>query len=118
MIDELEQILKPSETPQKVEIVPGDPSKVLKIGSALSASEKMKLTTFLRENQDVFTWKHEDMLRIDREVIQHRLNVNPEYKPVQQRRRVFAPEHNKAVAEEVEKLLEVVFTREVLILIS
>ena len=82
MIDELEQILKPSETPQKVEIVPGDPSKVLKIGSALSTSEKTKLTTFLRENQDVFTWKHEDMLRIDREVIQHRLNVNPEYKPV------------------------------------
>ena len=63
MIDELEQILKPSETPQKVEIVPGDPSKVLKIGSALSASEKTKLTTFLRENQDVFAWKQKKHAR-------------------------------------------------------
>ena len=32
---------------------------------------------------------------------------------MQKRRKVFAPERNKAVAEEVEKLLEVGFTREV-----
>ena len=50
---------------------------------------------------------------IDGEVIQHRLNVNPKCRPVQQRRRIFAPEHNKVVAEEVEKLLEVGFIREV-----
>jgi len=53
------------------------------------------------------------MLRIDRKIIQHRLNVNPECKPVQQKRRIFAPEHNKAVTEEVEKLLEADFIREV-----
>ena len=47
------------------------------------------------------------------EVIQHKLNVNPERKPVQQRRRVFAPERNQAVTEEVTKLLTVGFIREV-----
>ena len=50
---------------------------------------------------------------IDREVIQHRLNVNPGCKPVQQRWRIFAPKHNKAVAKEVEKLLDAGFIREV-----
>ena len=39
------------------------------------------------------------------DVIQHYLNVNPERKPVQQRRRVFAPKCNKAIMDEVDKLL-------------
>ena len=50
---------------------------------------------------------------IDRKIIQHRLNVNPEYKPVQQKWRIIAPERNKAVIEEVEKLLEAGFIKEV-----
>jgi len=85
MIDEFELVPEPTEVPQEVEVILRDSSKVLKIVSALSASEKMKITNFLRENQDVFTWKHEDMLGIDKGVIQHRLIVNPKCKIVQQR---------------------------------
>ena len=83
MKDEPNPILKPSEAPQDIDIIQGDPSKVLKIRSTLSTFEKMKITTFLRENQDVFAWKQEDMPGINKEVIQHRLNVNLEYKPMQ-----------------------------------
>ena len=39
------------------------------------------------------------------EVIQHKLNVNPERKPVQQRRRAFTPERDQAVRDEVARLL-------------
>ena len=85
MIDESELVPKPTEVPQEVEVIFRDSSKVLKIGSAFSTLEKMKITNFLRENQDVFTWKHEDVLGIDKGVIQHRLIVNPKYKLVQQR---------------------------------
>jgi len=46
-------------------------------------------------------------------LIQHRLNVDPRKKPVQQRRRVFAFERNKAVMDEVNKLLAANFIREV-----
>ena len=113
VINEPEPIPESSETPQEVEIVPGDSTKVLKIGLALLTLEKEKMIFFLRENQDVFAWKHEDMLRIDRKIIQHRLNVNPECKPVQQKRRISALEHNKAVTEEEEKLLKADFIREV-----
>ena len=56
--------------------------KVLKIGSALPTLEKEKMISLLRANQDVFVWKYEDMLGIDRKIIQHCLNVNLEYKPV------------------------------------
>ena len=75
-------IPEPSETPQEVEIVPGDSTKVLKIASALLTIEKEKMISFLRANQDVFAWKHEDMPRIDRKIIQYRLNVNLECKLV------------------------------------
>ena len=66
MIDETEPVPELSEVPQEVEVAPRDPSKVLKIGSAFLASEKTKITNFLRENQDFFTWMHEDMPGIDR----------------------------------------------------
>ena len=112
MIGEPKPISKPSEVSQDIEVIPRDASKVLKIGSALSAAEKTKITTLLRENQDVFTWKHKEMSGIDGEIIQHHLNVNPECKPVQQRRRIFALEHNKEVIEKVEKLLETGFIKE------
>ena len=68
MIDEPEPVLESSEVPQEVEVVLGDSSKVLKIGSALSASGNTKITKFLRKNQVVFAWKHKDMPGIGREV--------------------------------------------------
>ena len=84
VIKEPEPIFELSETPQEVEIIPGDSTKVLKIGSTLPTLAKEKMISFLRENQDVFAWKQENMPRIDRKIIQCRLNVNPEYKPIQQ----------------------------------
>ena len=77
VINEPEPIPKPSKTPQEVKIILGDSTKVLKIRSALPALEKEKMVSFLRANQDVFAWKHEDMPGIDRKIIQHRLNINP-----------------------------------------
>ena len=50
---------------------------------------------------------------IDNKVIEHRLNVDPTRKPIQQKRRVFALERNRAIVEEVEKLLSAGFIREV-----
>ena len=46
-------------------------------------------------------------------IIQHHLNVDPEKKPVQQRRIIFTPKRNKAVMDEVNKLLTANFIREV-----
>ena len=60
-------------------------------------------------NQDVFAWSHEDMPEIDPSVIVHRLNVNPASSPIRQKKRVFAQERDKAIAEEVKKLLEADF---------
>ena len=80
---------------------------------SLSPQTKKKIVNFLKENLDVFAWSHEDMLGILDNIIQHHLNVDPERKLVQQRRRVFAPERNKSIMDEVNKLLVANFIREV-----
>ena len=43
---------------------------------------------------------------IDPAITTHRLNVSPSFKPVKQKRRSFAPERQKAINEEVDKLLQ------------
>ena len=101
------------ETLETVELVEGEATKMTRIGMTLSPQMKTRLVQFLKENLDVFAWTHEDMLGISPKVIQYKLNVDPERKPVQQRRRVFAPERNQAITDEVNKLLSAGFVREV-----
>ena len=62
---------------------------------------------------EVFAWKREDMGGVDPTVINHRLNVDPSFKPVKQKRRSFSPERQKAINEEVGKLLQAKAIREV-----
>jgi hypothetical protein len=50
---------------------------------------------------------------IDPSIISHKLNVNPCLRPIKQKRRIFAPERNNAIMEEVDKLLTANFIREV-----
>ena len=81
------EIVKKLET---IELVEGSPKKTTQIGMNLSPETKEGIVNFLKDNLDVFAWSHEDMPGISASIIQHRLNVDPEKKPVQQRRRVFA----------------------------
>ena len=87
--------------------------KVTNVGVNLSPDMKKGIVEFLKRNLDVFAWSHEHMPGISKNVIQHQLNVNPKKKLVQQRRKVFAPERNKAIMDEVNKLLAAKFIREV-----
>ena len=50
---------------------------------------------------------------IDSSVITHRLNVCLSFKPIRQKKRVFAPERDNAIKDEVQKLMAAKFIREV-----
>ena len=83
------------------------------IESKLVEDIKDCLILFLRENAEVFAWKQEDMGGIDPAVITHRLNANPSFKPIKQKRRSFTPKRQKEINEEVSKLLQAQAIREV-----
>ena len=71
--------------------------RTTRIGTLASPTVCQALTTFLKDNRDVFAWSHEDMPRIDPSILVHRLNVSPSFPPVHQKKRVFASERDQAI---------------------
>ena len=112
MRDEVPTRPEPSEELELVSL-DDDPEHLAYIGSKLAEDLKSLLTQFLRQNRDVLAWKQADMGGLDPIVITHRLNTSPSFKLVKQKRRSFAPERQKAINEEVGKLLQAGAIREV-----
>lgn len=71
------------------------------------------MLVYLRRNIQVFAWKIEDMLGVDPQVACHKLNILLGAKPIRQKRRPRSKENRKAIAEEIKKLNEVGFIKEV-----
>uniref|UniRef100_A0A2N9EVJ5 Uncharacterized protein n=1 Tax=Fagus sylvatica TaxID=28930 RepID=A0A2N9EVJ5_FAGSY len=112
-IEEQKILVKPSGELDTIELEDGRPERTTKIGADLPPKMKESLVQFLKDNKDVFAWSHEDMPGINPSIISHKLNVDPSLRPIKQKRRVFAPERNNAIMEEVDKLLAANFIREV-----
>ena len=72
------------------------------------------LTNFVRENKDIFMWKPVDMLGVPRELAEHKLDLSPSSKPVQQCLRRFLLDKKAAIKKEITKLLVAGFIREIL----
>ena len=68
----------------------------------------------LRENLDIFAWSPDDMLGIHPDMICHHLNVDPQFRPVRQKKRNIAPNRLSVLEEEIDKLLKAGFIREVM----
>ncbi|GJV42460.1 hypothetical protein Tco_1420900 [Tanacetum coccineum] len=89
------------------------PKQIVMIGGSLSKKGKMELCDLLRSNLDVFTWKPADMTSVPRSISEHRLNIHEGCPPIRQKRRGHAQDQNKAIQEEVTKLVEAQIMREV-----
>ena len=112
MRDEVTTRPAPSEGLEPIQL--GDqPEHLIYIGSKLAEGIKSPLIRLLEQNMEVFAWKQEDLGGVDPVVITHRLNVNPSFKPVKQKRRSFAPKRQKAINDEIGKLLQAKAIREV-----
>jgi hypothetical protein len=57
----------------------------------------------------VFAWQISDMPGIPREVIEHKLGIDPAFKPIKQKERRYTPERRETIRLEVNKLLEAGF---------
>ena len=112
-IKEHQTVTKPMEKLEEITLDSSDPARTIKIGTLVNPKICQELITFLRGNRDVFAWSHEDMPGIDPFVMVHRLNVSPDFPSIRQKKRVFASERDQAIAEEVQKLQEANFIREV-----
>ena len=113
MRDEVSVRPTPSKELKPIQLDVDQPEHLVYIGSNLAKDVRDLLIHFLKQNIEVFSWKQEDMGGINPAVITHKLNISPSFKPVKQKRRSFAPERQKAINEEVSKLLQAKAIREV-----
>ena len=112
-IEEKRIVAEPTEALKNIPLDESNVKRYTRAGADLEEKTKKDLVQFLKKNIDVFAWSHEDMLGIDPSVITHRLNVSPSFKPIRQKKRVFAPERDNAIKDEVQKLIAAKFIREV-----
>ena len=112
-IEERRVNVEPTKELETISLDEDHVDRITRFGMQANPSTWNVLIFFLRDNLDIFAWSHEDMLGIDPKIMVHQLNVSPSFPPIWQRKRVFAQERDKAIAEEVHKLLNAGFIKEV-----
>ena len=108
-----EQRGQPIEDLLSIQVHPTDPTKTTRIGALLMEDQRTKLQQFLMDNIDVFAWSHSDMPGIDPAFMVHQLRIDPAFRPIRQKRRLFNSERYDAIKMEVDKLLQAGFITEV-----
>ena len=58
----------------------------------LSSEECERLVALLKDFKDVFAWSYEDMPGIDPEIVQHRIPLDLEARPVKQKLKRICPD--------------------------
>jgi hypothetical protein len=61
---------------------------------------------FHQKNRDIFAWKPADMPGVPRELIEHELHLDPQAKPINQRRRHFTHDQKDVIKKEIARLLD------------
>nr|GEV56484.1 putative ribonuclease H-like domain-containing protein [Tanacetum cinerariifolium] len=109
------EMLKFLVTEEKIQVAihPEYREQTIAIGSTLTERGRKELCSMLRRNFDIFAWKPADMTRVPWNIAEHRLNIRKGCLPVRQKKRGQAPERNREIHEEVEKLVNVGIMKEV-----
>ncbi|XP_072064965.1 uncharacterized protein [Arachis hypogaea] len=72
---------------------------------------RTNLINLLYEFKDCFAWDYHETRGLDRLLVEHRLALKPNARPVKQTPRRFAPENNMKINEEIERLINAKFIR-------
>ena len=91
---------------------PAKASLVVKVDKGLGSELAQKLADFLHESQDVFAWTHIDIVEIHPEIMCHQLNIDPQAKPMHQRRRILDADRYTTFQDEVYPILKIRLIRE------
>jgi hypothetical protein len=83
------------------------------LGSQLYDEQEKNLLRFLFNNKDVFAWSANDLCGVNRDVIEHSLNVDPSFRPRKQRLRKMSEDKAEGARNKVKRLLSAGVIREV-----
>lgn len=83
------------------------------VGTELYPAEEADLKEFLRQNANVLAWTAHDLRGVDKNVIEHALNIDPKVKPKKEKLRKMSDDKVAAIESEVQRLLDTGVIREV-----
>ena len=84
-------------------------SRITYISSLLPSEFKEGVIVTLQEFKDYFAWNYDEILGLDRSLVEHRLPIKPEFHPFQKPPRRMSKEVELKVKEEIEKILKAKF---------
>jgi len=87
--------------------------KRFKLGKSLGQETQNQIAEVIARHLDAFAWSASDMPGIDPDFLCHCLTMDPQVRPVCQRRRKFNDERRQVVREETQKLLSAGHIREI-----
>jgi hypothetical protein len=97
---------------EEIDIGDGDKPRPTFISANLDSSFRKGLIKLLKEYKDCFAWDYLEMPGLDRSIVEHRLPINPGFKPYKQPpRKIYKDEVLVDVKKEVERLVDVNFIR-------
>ncbi|XP_071939899.1 uncharacterized protein [Coffea arabica] len=105
--------LEPGDEVEQVVLDEVKPDQVVQVGAGLPPPLKEEMISLIKDHRDVFAWSADEVVGVPPEFMIHQLNVNPQARPVRQKRRHFDPERSNAISDEVDKLLPVKMIHEV-----
>ena len=85
-IAEQQIVAEPVEELEELTLDDSTPEWMTRVGTLASWPVSQELMAFLRDNQDVFAWSHENMLGINPSIMVHKLNVSPSFSLIQQKK--------------------------------
>jgi len=77
--------------------------KIFKLGKNLDDGTQEQIAKVIGKHLDAFAWSASDMPGIDPDFLCHRLAMDPQVRPVRQRRRKFNEERRQAIRDETQK---------------
>jgi hypothetical protein len=89
------------------------PDRKVTIGGNPLNEEEVELIETLGKNKDVFAWSASDLKGVNRDIIQHSLDIKLKMKPKKQRQRKMSKDRILAAKAKVQRLLNANVIREV-----
>ncbi|PNX86187.1 hypothetical protein L195_g042264 [Trifolium pratense] len=96
---------------QEIDIGDGSIKRPTYISANIDSGLRERMVELLKHYKDCFAWDYSEMPGLSRNLVEHRLPLRPDKKPVKQLPRRFAPEIMTKIKAEIERLLKCKFVR-------
>ncbi|XP_039686971.1 uncharacterized protein [Medicago truncatula] len=103
--------MKAQDPLEEIDLGDGTVKRPTYVSAKIPEGFKSQIAELLKEYKDCFAWDYNEMPGLNREVVELKLPIRPDKKPVKQIPRRFAPQILPKIKEEIDRLLKCGFIR-------